>query len=108
MNIGWRIWLTKDETKIFGKGPKELLQRTEKMGSLRKAAMSMNMSYSKAWNLISNLEKSLGLKILDKTIGGVDGGSSKLTQEGKILIEKYEELEKKVEEAILKIFEETF
>lgn len=95
MNIGWRIWLTKDETKIFGKGPKELLQITEKMGSLRKAAMSMNMSYSKAWNLISNLEKSLGLKILDKTIGGVDGGSSKLTQEGKILIEKYEELEKK-------------
>lgn len=108
MNIGWKIWLTKDGSKIYGKGPKELLQRTEKMGSLRKAAMSMNMSYSKAWNLISNLEKSLGFKILDKTIGGVDGGSSTLTEEGKVLMSKYEDLEKRVEEAILKIFEETF
>lgn len=108
MNIGWRIWLTEEETKIFGKGPKELLQRTEKMGSLRKAAMSMNMSYSKAWGLISNLEKSLGFKILDKTIGGIDGGSSTLTEEGKALIDKYEELEKRVGEAILKIYEEIF
>lgn len=108
MNIGWRIWLTKDETKIFGKGPKELLQRTGKMGSLRKAAISMNMSYSKAWNLVSNLEKTLNIKILDKTIGGVDGGSSTLTDEGKGLIDKYEELEKRVEEAIFKIYNDIF
>lgn len=108
MNIGWRIWLKKGELKIFGKGPKELLQRTEKMGSLRKAAMSMNMSYSKAWNLISNLEKALDIKILDKTIGGIDGGSSTLTQEGKALIDKYDELEKRIEEAILKIYKEIF
>lgn len=108
MNIGWKIWLSKDKNKIFGKGPKELLLRTEKMGSLRKAASSMNMSYSKAWNLISNLEKSLDVKILDKTIGGVDGGSSKLTEEGKELIAKYELLENRVEEAITSIYKEIF
>ena len=108
MNIGWRIWLKKDEVKIFGKGPKELLKEQNRMGSLRKAAMSMNMSYSKAWNLISNLEKSLGFKVLDKTIGGVDGGSSTLTQEGKELIRKYNELEKRVEEAILKTLKKHF
>jgi len=108
MDIGWKIWLKKDEVKIFGKGPKELLERTEQMGSLRRAAVSMNMSYSKAWNLITNLEKSLGIKVLDKTIGGVDGGSSTLTQEGKELIRKYNELEKRVEEAILKAYKEIF
>lgn len=108
MNVGWRVWLTKDDTKIFGKGPTELLLRTEKMGSLRKAAMSMNMSYSKAWNLISNLEKALDIKILDKTIGGVDGGSSALTEEGKMLIDKYKELEERVEEAILEIYKDVF
>ncbi|MFA5523379.1 MAG: LysR family transcriptional regulator [Tissierellales bacterium] len=108
MKIHWRIWLTKDEIKIFGKGPRELLQRTEKMGSLRKAAISMNMSYSKAWNLISNLEKALDTRILDKTIGGLDGGSSTLTEEGKRLISKYDELEKRIEEAVFKIYEEIF
>lgn len=108
MNIGWRIWLKKDEDKIFGKGPKELLERTEQMGSLRKAANSMNMSYSKAWNLVSNLEKSLGFKVLDKTVGGADGGSSTLTAEGKELISKYNKLEERIEKAILEIFDETF
>lgn len=108
MNIGWKIWLKKDDIKIFGKGPKELLERIEQMGSIKKAADSMNMSYSKAWNLIANLEKSLGIKVLDKTIGGVDGGSSTLTPEGKELIKKYNELEKRVEEAILKAYSEIF
>ncbi|MGF7058479.1 winged helix-turn-helix domain-containing protein [Brassicibacter mesophilus] len=108
MEIGWKIWLKKDEGKIFGKGPKELLLRTDQMGSLSKAASSMNMSYSKAWNLVANLENALGFKILDKKAGGANGGSSSLTDEGKALITKYDRLEKEIEEAILKIYEDIF
>ncbi len=108
MEIGWKIWLKKGEDKVFGKGPKELLIRTERMGSLSKAASSMNMSYSKAWNLVSNLESTLGFKILDKKAGGANGGSSSLTDEGKALIEKYDRVEKEIEEAISKIYNDIF
>lgn len=108
LEVGYKIWLKEDDDKIFGRGPKELLQRTEKMGSLRRAASSMNMSYSKAWSLVDNLEKKLNIKILDKKIGGVNGGSSSLTEEGKELVAKYEKLEKEIEEAILKIYNKIF
>ncbi|RBP42866.1 winged helix-turn-helix domain-containing protein [Garciella nitratireducens] len=103
MEIGYKIWLKKEGRKIFGKGPKELLIRVDQLGSLSKAAASMNMSYSKAWNLISNLEKTLGIKVLDKKIGGIDGGSSSLTPEGKNLIKKYDRLEKKIEQIFSQI-----
>lgn len=103
MDIGYKIWLKKDGEKLFGRGPRELLVKVDQLGSLNKAASSMNMSYSKAWNLVSNLEKALGFKVLDKKIGGIDGGSSSLTEEGRKLIEKYDRLEKEIEEAISKI-----
>ena len=108
MEIGWKIWLKKDEDKVFGKGPRELLARTDQMGSLSKAASSMHMSYSKAWNLVSNLESAIGFKILDKKAGGANGGSSSLTDEGKALIAKYDRLEKEIEEAIFKIYHDIF
>lgn len=108
MEIGYKIWLTEKDNKIFGRGPKELLIRTEQMGSLRRAASSMNMSYSKAWSLVSNLEKSLNIQILDKKVGGANGGSSTLTDEGRALVEKYDRLEKEIDEAIIRIYNGIF
>ncbi len=108
MDIGWRVWLKKDKRKIFGKGPRELLLNVDKLGSLRKAALSMNMSYNKAWNLISNLEESLGFKILQKRVGGVNGGGSSLTKEAWILIDKYEKMEMEIEECVMDIYEKYF
>jgi molybdate transport repressor ModE-like protein len=108
MELGWKVWLKNDENKIFGTGPKILLLKIEECGSLRKAATSMNMSYSKAWNIISNLEKSLGFKILHKYVGGVGGGGSTLTYEARELIKKYDEFEREVEENIKKIYKKYF
>lgn len=108
MELGWKVWLKNDEKKIFGKGPRNLLIKVEKFGSLRKAAVSMNMSYSKAWNIISNLEKNLGFEILDKYVGGIDGGGSTLTDEARELIKKYDEFERDIEENIEKIYRKYF
>ncbi|KXG78243.1 winged helix-turn-helix domain-containing protein [Thermotalea metallivorans] len=108
MEIKWKIWIEKDQQKIFGRGPKELLLKVEKLGSLRQAALAMDMSYSKAWHLIDNLEKALGIKILDKKIGGAEGGSSLLTPEGKQLIAKYEQLETEAEKVILNLYQKIF
>ena len=39
------------DRKCFGPGVAELLRRVRELHSLRAAAMSMNMAYSKAWRL---------------------------------------------------------
>ena len=41
------------DRKCFGPGVAELLRRVRELHSLRAAAMSMNMAYSKAWKLRS-------------------------------------------------------
>jgi molybdate transport system regulatory protein len=108
MNVGWNIYLKKDNIKMFGKGPKMLLLKIDELGSLRKAASSMNLSYTKAWNMISNLEKGLGVKALEKQIGGKNGGGSILTGEVRALIQKFDEFEMEVGESITELFNKKF
>ena len=76
--------------KFFGEGPARLLHGIEETGSLRAAAMSMDMAYTKALKLIRNAENALGYPLIRRTTGGKDGGGSCLTEEGKEWLERYE------------------
>lgn len=96
MQAQMKIWFVENEKKIFGEGPYRLLKYVEKHGSLRKAASEMNMSYSKAWSLIKLIEKELSIKLLDKSIGGHEGGGSTVTKEARMLMERYEEFSRKM------------
>lgn len=108
MNVNLRIYLKEDNIKIFGKGPKKLLLKIDELGSIRKAASSMKLSYTKALNMISCLEKGLDIKVLQKQIGGKDGGGSILTEEVIELIRKFDELETEVEECVTELFNKKF
>jgi molybdate transport system regulatory protein len=76
--------------KFFGEGPARLLRGIEQKGSLRAAALSMEMAYTKALTMIKNAEKALGFPLLIRSTGGKSGGGSVLTQEGKEWLTKYE------------------
>lgn len=108
MDVSWRIYLKEEDAKVFGKGPKMLLLKIDELGSIRKAAESMNLSYTKAWNMILNLEKGLGIKVLEKQIGGKHGGGSILTSEIKEFMEKYVQFEVEVSQCITELFHKKF
>lgn len=97
------------EDKCFGPGICTLLQEVEKNGSLRKAAMSMNMAYSKAWKMIRLCEENLGFKLLDSTTGGKGGGGAAVTDEAKKFMQAYinycQEIEYFSKEALKRNFE---
>ena len=76
--------------KFFGEGPFRLLCSVEKTGSLRAAAMEMEMAYSKASKLIKQAEANLGFSLTIRSAGGKDGGGSILTPEGKRWLRQYE------------------
>ena len=76
--------------KFFGEGPARLLRGIEEKGSLRAAALSMEMAYTKALTIIKNAEQTLGFSLLIRSTGGKSGGGSKLTDEGKEWLERYE------------------
>ena len=84
------IFLDDQNEKFFGEGPFRLLCAVEETGSLRAAAMSMNMAYTKALKVLKNAEAALGFPLTARTTGGKDGGGSQLTPEGKEWITRYE------------------
>lgn len=91
MNAITRITFLDDNgEKFFGEGPARLLQGVEKYGSLRAAATSMEMAYSKALKLLKQAEDALGFSLTARTTGGKTGGGSTLTTEGKQWLQQYE------------------
>ena len=56
-----RVFLCDDDhLRFFGEGPCRLLHLIEETGSLRAAAMSMGMAYTKALAIMRRAEKNLG------------------------------------------------
>ena len=94
--------------RFFGPGVAELLERVREHRSLRAAAASMEMAYSKAWTVIKNSENALGFKLLAFTTGGKHGGGAALTPEGQALLSAYDQFCAELREYGDKLFAEKF
>lgn len=104
-----RIYLCDDDqNRFFGEGPCRLLRAVEKNGSLRAAAGSMNMAYSKALSILRRAESVLGFALTEKSIGGKGGGGSRLTREGKEFLTRYEACRDACYQENLRIYREIF
>lgn len=94
--------------KFFGEGPARLLHAIEENGSLRRAALSMGMAYTKALMLLKNAENALGFPLVLRTAGGRSGGGSTITPEGKEWLTKYEAYRDACMESNRKLYMEFF
>lgn len=99
---------TDDNQRCFGPGIATLLQRVRLHKSLRAAAASMEMAYSKAWRIIRTAEGVFGCKLLSSTIGGSHGGGAVLTPQAERLLAAYEDYQAKVEAFAQEKFLESF
>lgn len=96
------------DRKCFGPGVAELLRRVRELHSLRAAAMSMNMAYSKAWTVLRNAQEGLGCRLLHSTTGGRNGGGAVLTAEGEAMLAAYESYCEQLNAYARSLFAETF
>ena len=87
-----RIWIEVDGTPFLGNGRIQLLKAVNQTHSMSSAAKSLNMSYKKAWRLLNEINASAKEPVLDKKIGGKDGGGTHLTPYGEELIVRFENL----------------
>ena len=94
--------------KCFGPGVATLLEKVEALHSLRAAAASIGMAYSKAWTIVKNSENALGFKLLSTTTGGKHGGGATLTPEGAAFLQAYDEFCGKLNQYGDRLFTETF
>ena len=104
-NLSCRLFT---DAKCFGPGVAQLLHAVQELHSLRAAALSMDMAYSKAWTIIKNSEKALGFSRLDSTTGGKGGGGAALTPEGARLLRAYDTFCSRLHDAADALFQEEF
>ena len=95
---------TDDNQRCFGPGIATLLERVREHRSLRAAASSMEMAYSKAWTILREAERGLGVKLLHSTTGGRGGGGAVLTAEGAELLAAYDACDRELKEEARRLF----
>lgn len=95
--LSGRIWLTHEGETILGSGKVELLQQIKLLGSLRQAAIHMNMSYRKAWYSVKQMNTFADEDIVLLKRGGKEGGNALLTEYGNSLLQNYQKQQKEFE-----------
>tara|TARA_Y100001949_G_C15917040_1_gene299494 strand:- start:247 stop:582 length:336 start_codon:yes stop_codon:yes gene_type:complete len=100
--LRFRCWVDDDGEKFFGPGPAQLLAYIDEEGSLAKAAKRMNMSYKKAWDLVSTLNSRGSEPYVISQKGGQKGGGAELTSKGKEVLTAYQSLVNQIASIISK------
>ena len=98
-------WIVDEHNNIIiGNGRAEILKNIEQTGSINQTAKAMKMSYKAVWSKIKATEKHLDIRIVhtDRKEG------SRLSREGKELLEKYRRLKKECMAVDDKIFSHVF
>jgi molybdate transport system regulatory protein len=86
------------ENSNLGPGKIALLEGIRTHGSVSEAARRMGISYRRAWLLLDSLNKSFNMPATVNSVGGRGGGGAEITPFGVLLIERYREVEKKLNE----------
>ncbi len=94
--------------KCFGPGVAQLLEQVQQLHSLRAAAGSIGMAYSKAWTIIKNAEAGLGFPLLISTTGGKNGGGATLTPQAATMLSAYKEYCDELRAYAAQLFDERF
>ena len=105
LRIKSRQWIVdEDDHIIIGEGRKEIFEHIQETGSINQTAKVMRMSYKGVWSKIKATEKHLNQNIVhaDRQKG------TRLTRQGKELLEKYKQLEKKCMVSDDRIFNKIF
>jgi molybdate transport system regulatory protein len=74
---------------VFGDGRARLLDAILRAGSIKGGAAELGMSYHNAWVHLNHMEQRLGMKLVERRVGGSHGGGSRLTPDGERLLKTY-------------------
>jgi len=93
LTVGTKVWLEAAGARAFGEGLAELLAEIDRGGSLRVACETTGMSYRYAWKLLRSAASRLGRPLVHAHPGGAGGGGSRLSVDGRHLLDVFRRLD---------------
>jgi molybdate transport system regulatory protein len=103
-----KLWVEKDGKIVLSDYRVRLLRLVDETGSLAEAAQRMGLSYRRAWGKVKEIEENLGLPLLQSSAGGPKGGGSRLSPEGRRLVDMYERYRTAAEQDLRREFDDVF
>jgi len=101
----FKLWLsTEDAEGVFGDGKWRLLKNIDTEGSLKAASQSLRISYRKAWGDLKKAQQCLNVRLVEKQRGGIQGGRTALTEQGKKWVSAYTRFRSDIEKAVEKAY----
>jgi putative molybdopterin biosynthesis protein len=92
LKVSHRLVLEKNGKQLMDEDTLLLLRAIREGCSILRAAQVLRKDYKKIWMILSNMEKILGVKLVERISGGYGGGWARLTIAGELLIQEYESL----------------
>jgi molybdate transport system regulatory protein len=77
----------------IGPGKVAVLEEIARSGSISAAGRALRISYRRTWELVEDLNRSLGTPVVETAAGGSGGGGAALTRAGKAVVERYRAIE---------------
>ncbi|MDX9915411.1 MAG: LysR family transcriptional regulator [Sphaerochaeta sp.] len=100
MELKIKLYLVDEEgDKFMGIGVLWLLERVAEHGSLRKGAMSLGISYTKALSMVQTLEREVGIAVLNRQKGGSQRAGATLTPFAHDFIARYRTFEREAKQS---------
>jgi molybdate transport system regulatory protein len=88
-----RFRVLRGSTILLGPGKAALLDAIGRLGSIREAAVDLEMSYMRAWNLVQAMNEGFHEPLVIVHRGGPERGGAELTDTGRAVLELYRKME---------------
>jgi molybdate transport system regulatory protein len=78
----------------IGPGKVAVLEEIARSGSISAAGRALHISYRRTWELVEDLNATLGAPVVQTAAGGSRGGGANLTEVGQAVVTRYRAIEK--------------
>lgn len=102
------LWIERDGQVVLSKWRVGLLEAVEQTGSISAAAERMQVQYRLAWERLEEMEQGLGLRLVERHVGGAGGGGAQLTETGRDLVARFHRLAGEIDACLGEQFRAAF
>jgi molybdate transport system regulatory protein len=102
------LWIEREGEVVLSAWRVQLLEAIEATGSISAAAARMQVQYRRAWERLDEMERGLGIQLVERHIGGPGGGGARLTDAGRQFVACFQEFAAGVESFIAHQFQQAF
>src|SRR5690348_7908091 len=95
--IRGQVWVEAGGKAALTEAGADLLEQIEASGSLSEAARRLRFSYRRAWMLLDAINRRWPEPLVQTAVGGKRGGGARLTEQGRLVLRSYRDLQVQVE-----------